>query len=68
VSSTPLAIVCAWCERVRTGAGRWEQGPANDGAAEATHGICPDCLAEQERAASADACVPAPLIPVGARS
>lgn len=63
-----LPIVCAWCERVRTSADRWERleaaGPA---ASEATHGICPECLDEVQHAASLDAPVPAPLIPAGAR-
>jgi hypothetical protein len=67
VSATHLPIVCAWCERVRTGAGRWEEPDAAEGDPdEATHGICPDCLAEEERAAS----VPTgrgSLIPAGAR-
>jgi hypothetical protein len=52
VSALPLPIVCAWCERVRTGAGRWEDDVADREPAEATHGICPECLAEQTRAAT----------------
>jgi len=53
VSALTLPIVCAWCERVRTGAGRWEEtGLAGREPAEATHGICPECLAEETRAAS----------------
>jgi hypothetical protein len=60
--SRALPIVCAWCERVRSNAGRWEKregaGPA---ASEATHGICPDCLDEVQHAASAEATVPASL-------
>jgi hypothetical protein len=53
VSATPLSIVCAWCGRVRTSPGRWEteEGAGRDGA-EATHGICPDCLAEEQQAAA----------------
>jgi hypothetical protein len=68
VRATPLPIVCAWCERVRTSAGRWEerQGPDLDATA-ATHGICPDCLAEEQHAASLDAPRPGSLIPAGAR-
>jgi len=62
-----LPIVCAWCQRVRTGAGRWEKadghGPA---ASEATHGICPDCLAEVQHAVSVEAPAAASLRP-GAR-
>jgi hypothetical protein len=53
VSAVSLPIVCAWCQRVRTTAGRWEEKLAADrAAAEATHGICPECLAEQTRAAT----------------
>jgi hypothetical protein len=53
VSAVSLPIVCAWCERVRTGAGRWEDaGIADRETAEATHGICPECLAEETRAAT----------------
>jgi hypothetical protein len=53
VSTTAsLPIVCAWCERVRTGAGRWEEvAPAERDLEQATHGICPDCLVEAQRAA-----------------
>ena len=48
-----LPIVCAWCERVRTGAGCWEEADLTDREpAEATHGICPECLAEETRAAT----------------
>ena len=53
MSAEPLPIVCAWCERIRTGAGRWDDtGRVDRGSAEATHGICPECLAEQTRAAT----------------
>ena len=53
MSAVPLPIVCAWCERVRTGAGRWEDADVADReTAEATHGICPECLAEETRAAA----------------
>jgi hypothetical protein len=53
VSTEALPIVCAWCERVRTGAGHWEDTPMADReAAGATHGICPECLAEETLAAA----------------
>ena len=46
-------VVCAWCERVRIGADRWEPTPSEDRDPDgATHGICPDCLAEEQRAAA----------------
>jgi hypothetical protein len=52
VSATPLPIVCAWCDRIRTSTGRWEEREtAERGDPEATHGICPDCLAEEQHAA-----------------
>jgi hypothetical protein len=52
----PIPIVCAWCERVRTGGGQWENAePAELASTQATHGICPDCLAEETRAASVSA-------------
>jgi hypothetical protein len=67
VSATHLPVVCAWCERVRTSAGRWEEPDAAGGdATEATHGICPDCLAAEQRAVSV-ATGRGPLIPLGAR-
>jgi hypothetical protein len=50
-----LPIVCAWCERVRTSAGRWEEAGSEPVADEATHGICPDCLVAQTREAAAAA-------------
>jgi hypothetical protein len=65
VSAKALPIVCAWCERVRTTAGRWEAAPAPAPlASESTHGICPDCLAEVQHAASLEA---VPLSRAGAR-
>lgn len=48
----PVALVCAWCERVRIGAGDW--GPAHasgSGPVDVTHGICSDCLARETHAA-----------------
>jgi hypothetical protein len=52
VSTTVLPIVCAWCERVRTSAGCWVEPEIVDGyPPEPTHGICPDCLAAEKRAA-----------------
>lgn len=53
MSAEPLPFVCAWCARVRSEAGRWEDGEGTDlTTVEATHGICPECLAEQTRAAT----------------
>jgi hypothetical protein len=52
VSTAHLPIVCAWCERVRTSAGHWEESDdLGRDAAEATHGICPDCLETEQHAA-----------------
>ncbi len=52
MSAEPLPVVCAWCARIRSDAGRWEDlDLADPAAAAATHGICPECLAEQTRAA-----------------
>jgi hypothetical protein len=48
-----LPIVCAWCERVRTSVGRWEEAGDETVVAQATHGICPDCLVAQTREAAA---------------
>lgn len=54
MSTVTLPIVCAWCQRVRTSAGRWEETDiAHREAGEATHGICPECLAQETRAAAA---------------
>ncbi len=68
MSAKALPIVCAWCERVRTSAGGWEkaQGPAPV-ASESTHGICPDCLAEVQQAASLEAALPVSLSRADAR-
>ena len=62
MSAKVLPIVCAWCERVRTTAGSWEEAqPAAPAACESTHGICPDCLAEVQHAASLEPSGPVPL-------
>jgi len=53
VSATALPIVCAWCGRVRTRPGCWEEVDAEPIASDATHGICPDCLVAQTREAVA---------------
>jgi hypothetical protein len=63
VSARSLPIVCAWCERVRTSGGRWEEGDGQGPAAsEATHGICPDCLDAVQHAAALEAAASAPLV------
>lgn len=54
MSPDPHPLLCAWCGRVRSSADRWEEGDLDDLATtQATHGICPDCLAEETRAACA---------------
>ena len=53
-AAAALPIVCAWCERVRTSAGSWEESSAPPRSEQATHGICPECLVAQKRAASAE--------------
>ena len=54
MSAESHPLLCAWCGRVRSNAGRWEEGDDGDrDPSQATHGICPDCLAEQTRAACA---------------
>jgi hypothetical protein len=65
MSAVSLPIVCAWCERVRTRAGRWVEADADPVADDATHGICPDCLVAQTREAGAP--LPETLIPTDAR-
>jgi hypothetical protein len=67
VRPRPLPTVCAWCERVRTSAGRWEKRETAPAAAEATHGICPECLVEVQHTSSPDAPGRARLIRAGAR-
>ena len=52
-ASVTLPIVCAWCERVRTSAGGWEESSTPPRAEHATHGICPECLVDQKREATA---------------
>jgi hypothetical protein len=51
IVALPLRFVCAWCQRVRTSQGRWERVDASEARpAEASHGICPDCLEQETRA------------------
>lgn len=55
---TPIGFVCAWCERVRTTAGDWRTAaPDEPEYPDATHGICPECLAREMRAALAGGAV-----------
>ncbi len=69
MSVATLPTVCAWCERVRTSTGRWEAAAAGErDSALATHGICPDCLAQETHAAGVADDLPAPLILARARS
>ena len=45
-----LLPVCAWCRRVRTDTGYWQQIEAYVAAnsdAQITHGVCPDCAARE---------------------
>jgi hypothetical protein len=39
----PVAVACAWCQRVRTGSG-WESATTDLNSPAVTHGICPECL------------------------
>ena len=49
---TPIGFVCAWCDRVRTSLGDWRKAAPDEPAyPQATHGICPECLARETRAA-----------------
>ena len=51
MTPTPNLLLCAWCQRVRTSTGRWEENDLGERErTEATHGICPECLAEETRA------------------
>jgi hypothetical protein len=53
VTTVTLPFVCAWCARTRTDGGRWESHETEDlSGTPATHGICPECLEEQTRAAA----------------
>ncbi len=50
----PVSSVCAWCGRARNDDGEWEPiGEQAPGMRQATHGICPDCLDRETRAAVA---------------
>lgn len=52
---TPIAFVCAWCERSRNSAGVWELAdPATLRYPAVTHGICPECLERETRDAAAE--------------
>ena len=54
MTTDPHPLLCAWCQRVRSPTGRWEEKDYRElDAAGATHGICPDCLAQETRAACA---------------
>jgi hypothetical protein len=53
VNALTLPFVCAWCERIRRDPGEWEKAqPADLSRSKATHGICPECLEKETRAAS----------------
>ena len=44
-----LIPICAWCKRIRSDTGSWEQLETyirNHTEAEFSHGICPDCAAK----------------------
>lgn len=46
-----LLLVCAWCRRIRDGAGAWlglETYISEHSEADFTHGICPGCRARVE--------------------
>lgn len=59
IVALPLRFVCAWCQRVRTSLGRWERiDPAESRPADASHGICPDCLERETRVAVAESAWP----------
>jgi hypothetical protein len=59
IVALPLRFVCAWCQRVRTGQGRWERvDPADPRQASASHGICPDCLERETRVAATESAWP----------
>lgn len=53
MSAAQLPIVCAWCDRVRSLTGCWEEREVEPGFGPATHGICPECLVAQQRDALA---------------
>jgi hypothetical protein len=55
IVSLPLRFVCAWCQRVRTSQGRWERvDPSEIRPTDVSHGICPDCLAQEKRTVAAE--------------
>ncbi len=48
----PSGLLCAWCGRERTQGGDWRASDALPAAQPlATHGICPECLERETRAA-----------------
>jgi hypothetical protein len=50
--TSPVGFVCAWCHRVRTSRGEWRLAtPDEPDYPHATHGICPECLVRETRAA-----------------
>ena len=54
IAALPLRFVCAWCQRVKNGQGRWERVDAREiRPLDASHGICPDCLERETRAVAA---------------
>jgi hypothetical protein len=53
ILAVPLRFVCAWCQRVRTAQGKWVRAESLEmRPAEASHGICPECLEQETRAAA----------------
>jgi Zn finger protein HypA/HybF involved in hydrogenase expression len=43
----PLETLCAWCGRFKNPDGTWGTPTAHRLQKEATHGICPQCLATE---------------------
>lgn len=55
---TALGFVCAWCQRVRLAGGEWRPADLEPAPRGSTHGICPECLAQETRSALGDAAAP----------
>src|SRR5688572_11508783 len=39
--------VCAWCGRIRDSSGLWRKASSIKALEQATHGICPECMASE---------------------
>ena len=47
MANQKIAVVCAWCKRVKDEEGKWQKVPMPE-EIRITHGICPECEKKAE--------------------